>query len=143
VRARLGGATARCGLRTGLPGRPGEASARAGGVEPTAAPFRIVDLLPSRSRSRSLPANLGSRTQRACVAGESEEWATHLGCRISFKNYRNRKGKCNYAESLFTRLIIHLFRLVFSIGTVFFSHNKSANSVFHPAYQPSRTGPKS
>jgi hypothetical protein len=29
----------------------------------------------------------------------------------------------------------------FSAGTVFFSYNKSANSVFQPAYQHSRTGP--
>jgi hypothetical protein len=43
--------------------------------------------------------------------------------------------------SLFTRFIIRLFQLVFSAGTVFFSHHKSANSVFQPAYQPSRTGP--
>jgi hypothetical protein len=41
----------------------------------------------------------------------------------------------------FIRLIIRLFQLVFSVGTVFFSHNKSANSVFQPAYQHSRTGP--
>jgi hypothetical protein len=34
--------------------------------------------------------------------------------------------------SLFTRLIIRLFQLVFSAKTVFFSHNKSANSVFQP-----------
>jgi hypothetical protein len=40
-------------------------------------------------------------------------------------------------SSLFTWLIICLFHLVFSAGTVFFSHNKSANSVFQPAYQPS------
>jgi hypothetical protein len=32
--------------------------------------------------------------------------------------------------ALFIRLIIRLFQLVFSAGTVFFSHNKSANSVF-------------
>jgi hypothetical protein len=43
--------------------------------------------------------------------------------------------------ALFIWLIIRLFQLVFSAGTVFFSHNKSANSVFQPAYQHSRTGP--
>jgi hypothetical protein len=43
--------------------------------------------------------------------------------------------------ALFIRLIIHLFQLVFSAGIVFFSHNKSANNVFQPAYQHSRTGP--
>jgi hypothetical protein len=36
--------------------------------------------------------------------------------------------------SLFTRLIIRLFQLVFSAKTVFFSHSKSA-IVFQPAYQ--------
>jgi hypothetical protein len=30
----------------------------------------------------------------------------------------------------------------FSAGTIFFSHKKSANSVFQPAYNSSRTGPK-
>jgi hypothetical protein len=29
----------------------------------------------------------------------------------------------------------------FSAGTIFFSHNKSANNVFQSAYQYSRTGP--
>jgi hypothetical protein len=33
-------------------------------------------------------------------------------------------------NSLFTWFIIRLFQLVFSAETVFFSHNKSANSVF-------------
>jgi hypothetical protein len=33
------------------------------------------------------------------------------------------------------------FSACFSVGTVFFSHNKSANSVFQPAYQLNRTGP--
>jgi hypothetical protein len=36
--------------------------------------------------------------------------------------------------------IIRLFQFVFLAGTVFFSHNKSANSVFQPVYQHSRTG---
>jgi hypothetical protein len=43
--------------------------------------------------------------------------------------------------ALFTRLIIRVFQLVFLAGTMFFSHSKSANIVFQPAYQPSRTGP--
>jgi hypothetical protein len=42
---------------------------------------------------------------------------------------------------LFIRLIICTFQLVFSAGTVFFSHHKSLNSIFQPAYQHSRTGP--
>jgi hypothetical protein len=33
--------------------------------------------------------------------------------------------------------------LFFSAGTVFFSHKKSANSVFQPAYNSSRTAPLS
>jgi hypothetical protein len=43
--------------------------------------------------------------------------------------------------ALFIRLIIRLFQLIFSVGTMFFSHNKSVNSVFQLAYQHSRTGP--
>jgi hypothetical protein len=43
---------------------------------------------------------------------------------------------------MFIRLIIRLFQLIFSAGTVFFSHNKSANSIFQPAYQHSRTAPR-
>jgi hypothetical protein len=45
-------------------------------------------------------------------------------------------------KALLIWLIIRLFQLVFSAGTIFFFHNKSANSVFQPAYQHSRTGPK-
>jgi hypothetical protein len=44
------------------------------------------------------------------------------------------------AKALFIRLIIRLFQLVFSAGIIFFFHNKSANSVFQPAYQHSQTG---
>jgi hypothetical protein len=32
------------------------------------------------------------------------------------------------------------FLACFLVGTVFFSHNKSANIIFQPAYQRSRTG---
>jgi hypothetical protein len=43
--------------------------------------------------------------------------------------------------AMFIWLIIRLIRLVFSARTVFFSHKKSVNSVFQPAYNSSRTGP--
>jgi hypothetical protein len=43
--------------------------------------------------------------------------------------------------ALFTWLIIRLIQFFFSAGTVFFSHKKSGNSVFQPAYNSSRTGP--
>jgi hypothetical protein len=43
--------------------------------------------------------------------------------------------------ALFIWLIIRLIQLVFSAETVFFSHKKSANSVFQPAYNSSRTAP--
>jgi hypothetical protein len=46
------------------------------------------------------------------------------------------------SKALFIRLIICTFQFVFSAEIVFFSHNKSANSVFQSAYQHSRTGPK-
>jgi hypothetical protein len=42
--------------------------------------------------------------------------------------------------ALFIWLIIRLIQLVFSAGTVFFSHKKSVNSVFQSAYNSSRTG---
>jgi hypothetical protein len=45
------------------------------------------------------------------------------------------------ASSMFAWLIICLFQLIFSVRTIFFSYTKSANSVFQPTYQPSRTGP--
>jgi hypothetical protein len=57
-----------------------------------------------------------------------------------------RKGSLSLrkpSEPLFIRLIIRTFQLVFSVRIVFFSHNKSVNSVFQPAYQHSRTGPNS
>jgi hypothetical protein len=43
--------------------------------------------------------------------------------------------------ALLIRLKIRTFQLVFSAETVFFSRNKSANSVFQPAYQHSRMEP--
>jgi hypothetical protein len=43
--------------------------------------------------------------------------------------------------ALFIWLIIRLIQLVFSAETVFFSHKKSANSVFQSAYNSSRTAP--
>jgi hypothetical protein len=46
-------------------------------------------------------------------------------------------------DGLFIWLIIRLIQLVFSAETVFFSHKKSANSVFQPAYNSSRTAPTS
>jgi hypothetical protein len=49
---------------------------------------------------------------------------------------------CRTSKALFIWLIIRLIRLVFSVRTVFFSHKKSANSVFQPAYNSSRTTPK-
>ena len=38
-------------------------------------------------------------------------------------------------------LIIHLFQLVFSAGTVFFFHNKSVGTVFRFVFSVKRTGP--
>jgi hypothetical protein len=51
--------------------------------------------------------------------------------------------QCQRYTGLFIRHIIRLFQLIFSARTVIFSQNKSANSVFQPAYQHSRTGPTS
>jgi hypothetical protein len=45
-------------------------------------------------------------------------------------------------KALLIWLIIRLIQLVFSTGTVFFSHKKSANSVFQLAYNSSRTAPE-
>jgi hypothetical protein len=42
---------------------------------------------------------------------------------------------------MFIRLMIRIFQLVFSAAILFFSHNKSANNFFQPAYQHNRTGP--
>jgi hypothetical protein len=55
--------------------------------------------------------------------------------RVSFEQVKQSKA-------MFIRLIIRHFQLVFLVGTVFFSHNKSVNSIFQPGYQHSRTGPK-
>jgi hypothetical protein len=43
--------------------------------------------------------------------------------------------------ALFIWFIIRFIQLVFSAEIVFFSHKKSANSVFQPAYNSNRTGP--
>jgi hypothetical protein len=42
--------------------------------------------------------------------------------------------------ALFACLIICTFQLVFSAGTVFFSHNKLANSTFSHDFSAKRTG---
>jgi hypothetical protein len=75
----------------------------------------------------------------------------YLLCRVSFapmycftSSTICRLNWCNYLCSslaLFIWLIIRLIQLVFSAGTVFFSHKKSANSVFQPAYNSSRMAP--
>jgi hypothetical protein len=60
-------------------------------------------------------------------------------------NFRGWTGGGTYGRMrrwvLFICLIICLIQLVFSAGTVFFSHKKSANSVFQSAYNSSRTAP--
>jgi hypothetical protein len=44
-------------------------------------------------------------------------------------------------NGLFIWLIIRFIQLVFLAGTLFFSHKKSVNNVFQPAYNSSRTAP--
>jgi len=43
--------------------------------------------------------------------------------------------------ALFASFIIRLFQFVFSAGTVFFSHNKSAGTIFQVVFSAKRTGP--
>ena len=43
--------------------------------------------------------------------------------------------------ALFACLIIRIFQLVFSVETVFFSHNKSAGTVFRLVFQRSEWDP--
>ena len=42
---------------------------------------------------------------------------------------------------LFACVIIRSFQLVFSVGTMFFSHNKLAGTVFRLVFLAKRTGP--
>ena len=42
-------------------------------------------------------------------------------------------------EALFASLIIRIFQLVFSAGIVFFSHSKSAGTVFRLVFSAKRT----
>jgi hypothetical protein len=73
------------------------------------------------------------------VRKASEQIVGHV-CLTSL--YLRTANRCSASTSaLFIWLIIRLIRLVFSAGTIFFSHKKSANSVFQPAYNSSRTGP--
>ena len=44
--------------------------------------------------------------------------------------------------ALFASLIIHLFQFVFSVGTMLFSHNESAGTVFRLVFSAKRTEPK-
>jgi hypothetical protein len=51
------------------------------------------------------------------------------GCRMG------HDGPSPDTPVLFIRLIIRTFQLVFSVETIFFSHNKSTNGIFQPTYQ--------
>jgi hypothetical protein len=65
-------------------------------------------------------------------------------CKAEFGGYKSPviKDLSGVAtEALFIWLIIRFIQLVFSAKTVFFSHKKSVNSVFQPAYNSSRTAP--
>jgi hypothetical protein len=54
----------------------------------------------------------------------------------------NRPSPCRTkVQAPFIRLIIRIFQFVFLTGTIFFSHKKSVNSIFQPAYQHSRMRP--
>ena len=44
-------------------------------------------------------------------------------------------------KAMFVSFIIRLFQLIFSAGTVFFSHNKSAGTVFRLVFPAKGTGP--
>ena len=46
------------------------------------------------------------------------------------------------AEGMFASLIIRLFQLVFSVGIVFFSHNKSVGTISWLVFSAKRTGPE-
>ena len=56
------------------------------------------------------------------------------------KGKGNEKGK--EIRALFVFLIIHIFQLVFSVGTIFFSHNKSAETVFSASFFNEANGPR-
>ena len=53
---------------------------------------------------------------------------------------KDRRGQL--CKALFACLIIRIFQLVFSAGTVFFSHNKSAETMFRFVLSAKRTGQK-
>ena len=52
-----------------------------------------------------------------------------------------RDTNVNNNMALFASLIIRFFQLVFLAGTIFFSHNKSAGTVFRLIFSTKRTGP--
>jgi hypothetical protein len=82
-----------------------------------------------------------------CVRGYSPDSRTEAAAAHTAPSppHTHHRCKCNAnsvscsPQSLFTRFIIRFFQLIFSVEIIFFSHNKSANSVYQPAYQPSRT----
>jgi hypothetical protein len=74
---------------------------------------------------------------------EQASYYSRHGCRGSqwLSQGLYRMPCADVQRAMFIRLIIRLFQLIFSVETVFFSHNKSANRVFQSAYQHSRMGP--
>jgi hypothetical protein len=82
----------------------------------------------------------GQRNCTSCGSLLSHTRLAALSCWTLQKHIQYDIDYHQTTFALFIRLIIYTFQLVFLIGIVFFSHNKSANSVFQSAYQPNRDG---
>jgi hypothetical protein len=79
----------------------------------------------------SFVVNVGRKQPTAFVYDHPSPWAMRReGLRWAEMNFDDKPPTT--ALTLFIRLIIHLFQLIFLARTIFFSHNKSDNSVFQP-----------
>jgi hypothetical protein len=75
------------------------------------------------------------------ISSEQDQEYQHDLLQLSPTNRTTIQHSVFQILALFIWLIIRLIQLVFSAGIVFFSHKKSANSIFQPTYNSSRTGP--
>ena len=96
------------------------------------------------ARTQKYKDTFKERLYAECVAWNFIEFQTPLSLTWT-RCFRNQNWALPRSVNNEARpsLIIRLFQLVFSAGTVFFSHNKSAGTVFQLVFSAKWTGPYS
>jgi hypothetical protein len=91
-----------------------------------------------RSRHRSRNMKLINKQSWAWIVAMC--WVTMATVPVSTLQLGTRLNLSWWILAPFACLIIRTFQLVFSVETIFFSHNKPANSTFNYSFSAKRTG---